>query len=126
MGSGFTSSSKVDFGLTEATGVKFESPTRMTATAPPGSGTVDVTVTTAGGTSLTGEADHFFYDPIPSLSKIEPGEGPEGGGTSVTITGTGFTTTSTVNFGKSPSPSVKFIRPRSSPRKHRRDRAKWM
>jgi len=37
------------------------SATQTTAVAPAGSGTVDVTVTTTGGTSATSEADHFTY-----------------------------------------------------------------
>jgi hypothetical protein len=56
--------------LSSATAVKFggntaaitaNSATSITATAPAGSGTVDVTVTTAGGTSTTSSADHFTY-----------------------------------------------------------------
>jgi hypothetical protein len=40
---------------------RINSPTSITATAPPGTATVDVTVTTSGGTSATGAGDHFTY-----------------------------------------------------------------
>ncbi len=106
-GTGFTSASTVDFGSTEATGVKFESPTSMTATAPAGSGAVYVTVKSAGGTSSDGQASQFVYDPVPSLGKIEPDEGPAAGGTPVTITGEHFTAGSKVSFGSSPATGVK-------------------
>ena len=49
------------FGTTPAVTFSVQSATRVTATAPAGTGTVDVTVTTAGGTSTTGAADQFTY-----------------------------------------------------------------
>jgi len=112
-GTGFTSTSTVDFGASEATGVEFESPTSMTATAPAGSGEVHVTVKSAGGTSAEDAASLFVYDPVPSLGKIEPGEGPAGGGTGVTITGTGFTDAASVSFGSKVSGAVKVSSPTS-------------
>ena len=42
------------------------SDTEITAVAPPGSGTVDVTVRTLEGTSATNSADRFTYDPSES------------------------------------------------------------
>jgi hypothetical protein len=57
---------------------------------------VDVTVTNAGGTSLKGSADHFSYVPAPLITKVTPNTGPGGGGTSVTIKGTGFVPGATV------------------------------
>ncbi len=50
----------VDFGPNAATGVTCGA-TSCTATSPAGTGTVDVTVTTAGGTSATSSADQFTY-----------------------------------------------------------------
>jgi hypothetical protein len=44
-----------------ATGFTVNSATQITATAPAGTGTVDVRVTTAGGTSATGAADQYTY-----------------------------------------------------------------
>jgi hypothetical protein len=83
-----------------ATSVVVVSATSITATAPAGAaGIVDVTVTTVGGTSATSSADQYTYLPVPSVSKVEPGEGPLVGGTKVTITGTNFTGAKEVKFG---------------------------
>jgi hypothetical protein len=60
-GTNFETPATVDFGPNEATNVTVESPTEIQATSPAGSGTVDVTVTTASGTSATGSADRFSY-----------------------------------------------------------------
>ncbi|MDA8333931.1 MAG: IPT/TIG domain-containing protein [Peptococcaceae bacterium] len=57
----------VDFGTHAATSVTLLSANRIQATSPAGSGTVNVTVTTMIGTSVTGSADRFTYvgEPIP-------------------------------------------------------------
>jgi alpha-tubulin suppressor-like RCC1 family protein len=60
-GTGFTDVSGVKFGQTKATSFTVISETWISATSPAGSGTVDVTVGTPGGTSATGSADHFTY-----------------------------------------------------------------
>ena len=49
---------------------------------------VDVTVTTAGGTSPTSAADQFTYVAAPTVTAIAPASGPTAGGTVVVITGT--------------------------------------
>nr|WP_314607725.1 putative Ig domain-containing protein [uncultured Janthinobacterium sp.] len=99
-GTGFTGATAVKFGATNATGYTVNSATQITATAPAGSaGTVNVTVTTAGGTSATGAANQFTYIPAPTVTSISPTAGPTAGGTSVTITGTGLTGTTAVTFG---------------------------
>jgi hypothetical protein len=63
-GSKFTPGSTVRFGATPAAAVKVNSEESLTATSPKGSGTVHVTVTTAGGTSATSAADEFTYVPL--------------------------------------------------------------
>jgi hypothetical protein len=60
-GAGFLYGSSVDFGSTPATSVTYVSPYELQATAPGGSGVVDVTVTTGAGTSATSSADQFTY-----------------------------------------------------------------
>ncbi len=50
-GTGFTPQATVSFGSTPATSVNVSSPTTLTAVAPPGTGTVAVTITTTGGAS---------------------------------------------------------------------------
>ena len=100
-GSGFTGASAVHFGSSTAT-FTVDSATKITAKAPARTaGAVDVTVTTPGGTSATGTADLFTYDPVPAVTGVSPAVGPVAGGTSVTITGTGFTGASAVDFGSS-------------------------
>ena len=97
---GTTGASAVTFGGTNATSYTVNSNTRITAVAPAGTGTVDVVITTpAGGTSTTSGADQFSYIGAPVVSGLAPASGPEAGGTSVTVTGTGFTGATGVSFG---------------------------
>jgi len=96
-GAGFTNATGVKFGSTDAS-FQFVNDTQITATSPTGSGTVDVTVTTANVTSNSGTADQFTYtSSAPTLTNISPNSGPAG--TTVTITGTGFTGVTAVQFG---------------------------
>jgi hypothetical protein len=74
----------------------------MYATSPVGSaGAVDITVTAAGSTSATSAADTFTYTgPIrPVVNGLSPSRGPQFGGSSVTIYGSGFTGATGVSFG---------------------------
>ncbi|MFA6921222.1 MAG: IPT/TIG domain-containing protein, partial [Gallionella sp.] len=64
-GSGFTRVKSVMFGSNPATNINFVSDAKITATAPAGSGTVDVTVTTSIGTSAICGVDQFQYASIP-------------------------------------------------------------
>ncbi|MDR3508443.1 MAG: putative Ig domain-containing protein [Caulobacteraceae bacterium] len=99
-GASFTGATAVDFGGTPATGFTVNSDTQITATAPAGAaGTVDVTVTTASGTSPTGASDHYTYVAAPTVTGVSPNSGGAAGGTSVTITGTDFTGATAVKFG---------------------------
>jgi hypothetical protein len=96
-GTGFSGSVSVQFGTTPAPAVTVNSPIQITATSPPGGGTVDVTVSNLAGTSATSAADRFGY--IPAVTGISPASGPVTGGTAVTITGAGFTGATSVHFG---------------------------
>ena len=98
-GTGFSGTTAVTFGATAATGFTVNSATQITATAPAGSGTVDVRVTNAGGTSLTSAADQYTYAATPTVTSVGPTFGPAVGGTSVILTGTGFSGTTAVTFG---------------------------
>ena len=99
-GTGYTSATSVNFGATPAISFTVDSNTQITAVTPAGTGTVSVTVMTAGGTS-NGVA--YTYVPAPVISTIVPNVGPESGGNTVTITGTGFTGATSVNFGVTPA-----------------------
>jgi hypothetical protein len=112
IGTGFTGAQEVMFGASAAMSFGVHRPAEITALSPAGTGTVDVTVTTPGGTSATSKADQFTYVAPPTVTKVEPNHGPEGGATTVTITGTGFTGAQTemngVMFGASAaSPAVR-------------------
>ena len=88
----------VNFGPNPATNlVANAAGTELTATSPTGNpGTVPVTVTTPGGTS---KPVSFTYGVPPTISAIVPTQGPVNGGTEVTITGTGLSGVTAVNFG---------------------------
>ena len=66
-GTNFSGATAVRFGSTDATSFKVESPTSIRAVSPQGSGTVDVTVTAAGGTSATSAADQYVYASLPTV-----------------------------------------------------------
>lgn len=104
-GSGFTSASTVKFGGVSATNVVFNSSNQLAVRSPPGTGTVDVTVTTTGGTSATNASDQFTYRPIPVVTSLSPTSGGITGNTKTIIKGSGFTGTVGVTFGGSPASS---------------------
>jgi hypothetical protein len=60
-GTNFTAATAVAFGTAAATTYTVNSATQITAMSPPGPGVVDVTVTTANGTSAPSSADLFTY-----------------------------------------------------------------
>ena len=97
-GTGFTGATGITFGGTTAS-CTVDSDTQITCTAPSHTaGTVDVVVTVPGGsdTSVGG----FTYL-NPTITNLAPNSGPVAGGTSVVITGTGFTGATGVTFGGS-------------------------
>jgi hypothetical protein len=106
-GSGFTGATAVDFGSTPAASFKVVSDTMIIfAIAPAGSlGTVDVTVTNSAGTSAISPADHFTYANQAVINEVSPDFGPAAGGTTVTISGAGFTGATSVLFGSTPAAS---------------------
>ena len=111
-GTNLLNAKSVTFG-TGATAVTVTKLTSDTATkivvkSPKGTaGTVDVTVTAAGGTSLTLPADQFTYVAVPSVLSISPVSGAQVGGTRITITGTNLLDAAAVKFGT--TAATKFI-----------------
>jgi hypothetical protein len=87
-GSGFAPGATVDFGSVQDTNVTVMSDTEITVVSPPGTGTVDVTVTVGTLTSPANGNDQFTYQP--DVSGISPANGLATGGTMVMITGNGF------------------------------------
>ncbi|MGB4658681.1 MAG: Ig-like domain-containing protein, partial [Mobilitalea sp.] len=96
-GTDFTGASAVYFGGTAADSFIVDSSTSITAMSPAGAGTVDITVVTKGGTSMTNAADSFLYLAVPKVTGITPVNGPLAGA-SVVITGTGLNGTTAVKF----------------------------
>ena len=73
-----------------ATGVTFVSATQVRATTPAGSAgarTVQITNPSGQSASLAGA---FTYVGGPGLTSVSPTSGPTAGGTTITITGSGF------------------------------------
>ncbi len=110
-GSGFTGTTSVVFGTVPATKFTVLSDTALIVTTPAeASGKVDVTVTSAGGTSMDTSADQFTYQaPLPVVLNLTPSTGPTSGGSAVTILGTGFTAATAVSFGSLPAISFTVL-----------------
>ena len=89
----------VSFGASPAPVVTPVTQHEILAQSPAGVGTVDITVTTAAGTSATGSADQFTYVTTPTIQKVTPRVGGTLGGNRVTIVGAGFTGATSVSFG---------------------------
>ncbi len=66
-GTNLTGATAVRFGSANAESFKVNSASSIEAVSPPGTGAVDVTVTTLSGTSATSPADHFTYVPPHSV-----------------------------------------------------------
>ncbi|MFJ2191914.1 IPT/TIG domain-containing protein [Kitasatospora sp. NPDC087861] len=94
-GSGLSAATAVTFGSAPAA-FTVVSDSYLVATAPAGSGTVQVTVTTPGGTS---NSLAYTYTAPPVVTTIVPPQGPASGGNTVTLTGSGFTGVTAVRFG---------------------------
>ena len=91
----------VSFGNVQATDVTVDSDTQITATVPDwdgsGNGVVDVTVTTAGGTSNTSAVDQFHSPVVTAVSPTSRQRGGRRRGDD--HGGTGFTGATEVDFG---------------------------
>ena len=99
-GTNFTNASAVKFGSNSATSFTVDSDSQITAISPPGSGTVDVTVTAPSGTSATGASDRYAYQQ-PSSGPTQPPSGPTPpivfGGAPTSRTSNGASMSGTVN-----------------------------
>ncbi len=105
-GASFRAGMQVTVGGLPATGVSV-SPggTQLTAVTPAhGPGLVNVSVTTPGGSDALGEA--YSYVVVPALTDVTPDSGPLAGGTTVTLTGSGFRAGTQVLFGSTPATGV--------------------
>src|SRR5437868_6045842 len=111
-GTNFLAGATVTLGGTAATGVTVVSSTSMTATtAAHAAGTVNVVVTNTDAQSgtLTNGYTYTGTNPAPTVSAITPNSGSTGGGTRVTITGTGFLAGATVSLGGTAATGVTVV-----------------
>jgi putative Ig domain-containing protein/IPT/TIG domain-containing protein len=89
VGVNFTGATQVKFGANLATGVVVNGAgTSITATAPAGSGTADVTVTTPAGTSPITQADRYKYVAPPTITTTSLPAGSVGVSYSATVMAT--------------------------------------
>jgi hypothetical protein len=108
LGGSFKDVRAVDFGANPAENFTVNSNHQITAVSPPGTGSVDVTVTTDQGTSAITPRDQFTYGfASPTVSFIVPTDGSALGGARVTVVGTGLAGVTAVDFGTNPSPRFK-------------------
>ncbi len=101
-GSGFIGTGRVRFGTVPVTRFSVVSDTVVTAVTPAQPpGPHPVYVTTAGGTNdpVATAIDFRSLAPVPVITAVTPASGPTTGGTTVTITGTGFSGATKVAFG---------------------------
>jgi hypothetical protein len=89
-GTNLAGATAVRFGSSVARSFTVRSDRTITAVSPPGTGAVDVTVTTGAGTSATGPADEYLYTLGP---KLTPGDESDKGsfGSSVGLSADGST-----------------------------------
>jgi Bacterial Ig-like domain (group 3)/IPT/TIG domain len=98
-GANLTGATAVKFGNTAAASFAVNSANSITATSPPGTGTVDVTVTTGDGTSATSAGDQFSFK-VATTTSLSSSQNPSIGGQPVTFTAkvTGASPTGVVTF----------------------------
>jgi hypothetical protein len=113
-GSHFRGGATVDFGGARATIVTVASDgTSITVTAPPHTpGQVDVVVTNPDrqvGALPSAFAYYALNAPAPAITGVSPSHGTYGGGTVVTLSGTGFQSGAIVSFGTVAANSVTVV-----------------
>ena len=94
------------FGTTPATAFKVLSSSLMEAIAPPGSGTVTVSVTTPHGLLRGGSLSQYTYI---SLKSVTPSNGRDSGSTEVVIRGQDLGHVKTLLFGDRQATNLKVV-----------------
>jgi hypothetical protein len=100
-GAGFTGATSVTFGGNESTEFDVISDTEIVATTPAGTGAVPVTVNGTQYGEATAPGDFTYV--ADGITSFTPNQGPEAGGTTVTLTGSGFADVTAVRFGDTPA-----------------------
>ncbi|MGW9122585.1 Ig-like domain repeat protein, partial [Streptomyces sp. NPDC055663] len=96
VGRNFLDATAVSFGARAALAFTVLDDRTIVVVTPAGNGTVQVAVTTSGGTAPVGT---FFYLRWPALSGLVPTTGPLSGGGTVALTGSGLSMANSVHFG---------------------------
>jgi hypothetical protein len=109
-GTNFRHVTGVYFGSSLIRTVNVISPTELTVTAPAGKQAVYLSVVTRDGgpSALTGRSVYNFLTK-PALTTLTPGAGPATGGTTVTISGSGFAFVKYVYFGTRAASRVQVL-----------------
>jgi beta-mannanase len=108
-GSDFTGATNVTFAGVAGTNVNVVNDTTLTVTSPPHLLSIThVVVTSPAGTSSAVKADQFTYT-APAITGVLPNSGSSSGGTSVTVTGTGFTGATKVTFAGSAGTNLTVV-----------------
>jgi hypothetical protein len=105
-GNDFVGAVSVQFDGRAAQAVRVISPTEITLTTPPGSGTAQVTVINVAGSSPSSAASSFTFVSPPAIAQITPDMGPTRAGTLVTIQGSNLVGDLSVFFGNRPAQGV--------------------
>ena len=104
-GSGFASALQVEFNGVAAPGFQIDSDSQLRAFVPGAASTGKIRVTNALGSVLS--AQNFVVGPAPVVASLTPASGVPG--TTIRISGSGFTTTNSVAFtGTSCDPCIGF------------------
>ncbi len=105
-GSGFTGATGVKFGTTPAATFKVLSDSVIEAVAPPGAGTVTVSVSTPRGLVRGGPLSRYTYI---SLGSVTPSDGPASGSTEIVIRGHDLGQVNTLWVGERQATNLKVI-----------------
>lgn len=108
-GTNLLGATQVLFGATAAS-ISNVTSNQILVIAPAGTtGPVNVRVTTPVGTSAITTNAVYTYLPVPAVTGVSPQNGPIGGGTAVTITGSNFTGATQVLFGNTAATSFTVV-----------------
>ncbi|WP_168220980.1 IPT/TIG domain-containing protein [Actinomadura sp. WMMA1423] len=105
-GTGLAMVTSVWFGTASALAFTVISDSEITATVPPGTGIVDVSVNAPCGSPGAGTCGTYTYMGVPSVDSLVPDHGPAAGSNSVVINGSNLTDVDTVLFGDTIVPFV--------------------
>ena len=107
-GSGFINGATVNIAGSTCTGVSVVSASQITCTTPSGSGLRAVTVTNPD-TQASTLSSSYTYSAAPIVSSISPVGGSTTGGTSITLSGSGFLSGATATIGGSPCSPLNVV-----------------